>query len=288
MKQRKRGNPWTPPRQLGPEVLKDGGLLYQGGPFLMKMAPKLCIGMLKDRRKLCDGRFLDCLIDAYRDIFGHGSPVDKKSWGEYAQCQGSACRRMLSFEAAYNLESYVYIPDFEGSPPFVNLPRCPSCQSLMSLFYLPHKLCEEMKREFLQYEIFGVFLVGEDGRVYGFSYGWVDSLEGVWEKRFQEFYRSSAVTLEVCQSRCREYFNCERPLFYWAESGHLLFARGRSVLFAMNRLLISEVLNSVGDMQCLFSTIPRSNAHALMVGAGARVVYFARRSSPSTSFGKDL
>jgi hypothetical protein len=258
--------PWPP------ELFKDSGLRHTSGPFTRKRVPRLWIGTIEDRRKFVEGRFLGRLIDAYREIFGHGIPVDKKSWGEYAKCQDAACQAKLSFEATYNLESYVYIPDLERNLSCPDLPRCPSCQSPMTLFYLPHELQAEIWEEFLQHESYGALLVGEDERIYGFSYGWIANFQEIWRRKFQGFYKPASLTFETCREQCQRHLNCDHQFFYWAESGHLLPARGQDTFFAMSRSLLSGILRTRGDIQCIFSTAPSSNAHALLIGAGAKVI----------------
>jgi hypothetical protein len=255
-----------------PVVFENSGLRQKSGPYIVKRLPRLWISTLEDCRTFAEGNFLDQLVDTYRDVFGHGAPVDKKGWGEYARCENLACIGKLSLESVHGLDSYVYIPDLEKHLPFPDLPPCPLCQSSMTLFYSPQELRNDLQEDFSCREIYGAFLTSEDGRLYGFSYGWADSLQKIWETKFQEFYRPSDITFQACIEQCQRHFDCESQLFYWAEGGHLLVARNRNIFSAMTQSLLSDILSIRGDLQCVFSTIQSSSAHSLMLGAGAKVV----------------
>lgn len=69
------------------------------------------VAYLKDQNAaLKHPGFIKDLVTCYRDIFGHGAPVDPASWSEYLFCP--ECHRRYSIGDVFDLTDYAPWPSW--------------------------------------------------------------------------------------------------------------------------------------------------------------------------------
>ncbi|MFH0834357.1 MAG: hypothetical protein V2A63_03130 [Patescibacteria group bacterium] len=170
----------------GLEIVKD--------PFIGKDGRKLVIAVLRNHAKFGDV-MIARLASSYRDIYGHGEPVDKASWSEYLRCQG--CQKTRSIEDFYRLTKYQPIEDLEKDGPPENIP-CPSCEGKMELFWDPKQLVTKIRNQ-VQKICLSIICDPNGERIEGFEYGWVDTLESAWQETIGELYHSDGSRMDYSE-----------------------------------------------------------------------------------------
>ena len=98
-------------REAPPRWPSDHGLSPYAGPYRIGKQPPLWLAHLRPAGTVA-GRAAQArrLIAVFRDIFGHGAPVDKGSWGEYLHCPNG---HRTSIEEAYRTAHYVPLRELE-------------------------------------------------------------------------------------------------------------------------------------------------------------------------------
>ena len=144
----------------------------------VKGMPGMKVGVLHDKNKMLSGDLVPKIVSAFRDIYGHSAPVDDSSWGEYLKC--SDCSNTLSIEDYYQLSEYRFLRDIESENP-LDAENCSCCGGAMELFWNPQEQIQSLQELFSKKALALAVLLGEDGNVYGFEYGWPETLGKAWD-----------------------------------------------------------------------------------------------------------
>lgn len=233
--------------------------------------PSLSVGVMRDRVHIQDGPFLDNVATAYRDVFGHGAPVDKTSWGEYLHCEDCGTNR--SIEDAYGIQTYAPIASLEEDKNNLTSHEC-QCGGKMKLFYPPECICREIRSHFTDREdVFGSFLIDEKTQTpYGFKYAWVDTLQGVWNDKFSHFYKGTQLTyerfLEQTEKNTHGELQEDTKVLYLAEIGLMMPSRSPETPFALSGQLLKELPQSVQKLRTLMTMQDGFHSYILARTAG--------------------
>ncbi len=205
---------------------------------------------------------MESLVDAYRDVFAHGSPVDPRGWGEYALDKDN---QTISIEDVYGLTKYTPVKELERN----QIPH-------HKLFHPPLLVQKTIMQEMKKPGSAGSYCLDQSGEIVGFSWGWITTLIKLWEEKFNDFYAHSRLNCdEFLRTTCAnsEYkLTPETPIFYWAEVGHTLPNRSLNLLQENMSSTLSQIDTSKSDV-CIFSTDPKSPIFKIMIyGCGAKVI----------------
>lgn len=245
------------------------------GPYQSKEMADLWIGKLKNSFDL-NLHFFQSLEKSYRDIYGHGKPVDDVSWGEYLKCL--QCGKNLSIEAVYQNTRYVLL-DFLEREGLAFTPFC--CEQRMEFFYEPEKLALKMQQQFTRKKIAAVFLYNQENEIFGFAYGWLDTIEKIWEEFFSNFYQHTRLNynsyLKQLEQKTEGELLSQSQIFYLAELGVSLPARKMEITFKLIESLLKIALENLkyaniqaDKISVIASSMPHSNSYKLFRGAGCR------------------
>lgn len=223
----------------------DSGIETVRGPIQTKNTPPLWVGVLKNREKIHYGSILEKTVTTFRDIYGHGKPVDKSSWGEYLKCTNDQCKTTLSIENYYHLESYIHLVQLEqnGMPDHL---LCPSCHAPIDIFWNPDVLLMEMRQQFTVKDIFAAFLYDALGNLYGFEYGWVDTVQSAWQEVIARLYRGMGLTyesyLEQLSQNSNRKLKEDTNVFHLVEVGQTVPSRNQETMFSLVGSFLNEAV----------------------------------------------
>lgn len=204
---------------------------------------ELHVGVMEDREKILEGDFLDKLAMTYRDVFGHGEPVDKTSWGEYMRC--TSCGAQRSIEDVFDVSEYMFIAELEEER---GIPEetC-DCGCEMELFYDKTDLLQETEELIKKKKSCLAFLYDEKYNISGFSYGWHSSISQIWDEKIGSLYSHSSLVYEDFLRQIKQNssgkMDSSTEIFYWAEIGQVLPSRNIESPF----LLAGNLFRSISD-----------------------------------------
>ncbi|EKD47719.1 MAG: hypothetical protein ACD_65C00319G0001, partial [uncultured bacterium] len=169
-----------------PSAFSERGLAINDERFLTQDQQRIFAGHITDQHRLAeDDNLLENWATTYRDVFGHGQPVDKTSWGEYLRCE---CGTTRSIEAVYNRGKYDYLGTLEKDAPLATEEKCPNCGGALDFFYGTQDLISEIRTRLTQDEFSGAFLVDEKSGIHGFFYAWITTIERLWREKLAGYY----------------------------------------------------------------------------------------------------
>ncbi len=251
-------------KKLHEKLAKNGIQIVQSG-LKAKDKSELHLGIMRDRQTIQNGSFLDQIAILYRDIYGHGQPIDS-SWSEYMKCTG--CGDKKSIEEVFGLSTYMFVEEVEKEgPPEV---ECECCNQPMEVFFPLEKLTQEIRDDFATRDLFAAFLVDDEGKPNGFEYGWNSTVQEVWEDRFQNFYAGSSMTHDKFLADIAKNGDLtpDSPILYLSEIGHIVSHRTQQTPFDLISNFLGHLPNRAKERPILLTTEFGLHSHALLRAAG--------------------
>ena len=228
-------------------------------------------GKMVDQAAIIQGDLLDRIAQLFRDIYGHGKPIDKSSWGEYSRCTDIACERNVEpicIGEAAELEGYKFIGEVEADGPV--LTPCPSCSSDTELFWEPLALAKRVRGYFEtkntpETQIFATFLADAKGGIHGFEYGWMDTVQNAWDETISHLFSGTRVTMEEYLRQMKKNsdgkLTPDAQVLHLVEVGQPLPSRGPDTFQAMiGGLLNSAVPTEIRDNVPSITTVGKGIA----------------------------
>ncbi len=255
------------PQKILHEMMKDNGIRIVKSGLKCKEIKELHIGVMENRKKIQNGDFLDRVTMIYRDIFGHGQPVDEASWGEYMKC--NPCGTKKSIEEVFELSEYMFLSELEKNGIPEQICEC-GCE--MDHFH-DHSITNEIiRKDFDEKEMFAVFLIDNEGISHGFSYAWKSTIKNLWEEKLVESYAHSKLDYETYLSNIitngRENFNENTPIIYWAEIGQTVNARNGENPFLLAGTLFQSINNNHQSFPVFVGVNQELRSYAFVRAAG--------------------
>lgn len=181
------------------------------------------ISVLRDNSAFIESELPDILADVFRDVYGHGSPVDHNSWGEYLRCH--QCGHISSIEDAYDLEAYHYLAELERARQVSR--DCPKCHAELSDFWKKSDLVKKIQSIGQKDHLALALAHNGNNEVLGFEYGWTDTLESAWVDTISTVFTNNEVDWDTYRKTMKSDFdlNPQDPVFHLVEAGQRLPCR---------------------------------------------------------------
>jgi len=244
------------------------------------------VAYLKDQNAaLKHPGFIKDLVTCYRDIFGHGAPVDPASWSEYLFCP--ECHRRYSISDVFDLTDYA--PLAELDEPRLGIRHCSSasCKGRLEPCYSSEKLTARLTNAMTAYPFFCSVILGQEMRVSGLHYGWVAPLKDLWPD-FAYLYdgtkASEAMFLHSAQSRSSGRFSPDTKVLYMTELGVSLPARDKKLLQGLVRAFFRSMPEDILALPSVAVSEPDKRGYALLDAAGHSPL-FSISGRPTTVMG---
>jgi hypothetical protein len=255
------------------ETWAEGGLVPCAGPFVVGGRPPVWVDRVADPQATARARpLLRRIVAAFRDVYGHGEPVDRGSWGEYLVC---ARRHRRSIEWAYGLASYRPLAAVEhaGAP----LPdRCPDCGAPLAFAYEQGDLMRALAGKMRDRPFHGALVVDASGGVHGFCYGWIDTVENLWADIAYLFAATDADAegfLRAVGASTSGGVGPQAGALLVAEVGLTLPYRDEALFFALARAFFTSLPAAQRDLPALAVSEPDKRAYMYLEAQGYRPVF---------------
>jgi len=216
-----------------------------------------------------DETFITGLATCYRDIFGHGAPIDPASWSEYLHCP--RCHRRYAIGDVYGLDEYQPLAKLDESKAEGLTCKSTGCEAPLHPSYPLAILKSRLLKAMADYPFFcSLVLSGSDG-IAGLHYGWVAPLEELWDD-FAYLYEGTDATREMFlhSARCRSKgaFSDKTKVLYMTELGVTLPARDKRLLQGLVRAFFKSMPLDVIGLPSLAVSEPDKRGYALLDAAG--------------------
>ncbi len=248
------------------DVLKESGIETITEALHVKGLPDLFVGVLRDKQKFIKSKLIKAVATAFRDIYGHGKPVDNTSWGEYLKC--TTCGENQSIEDFYELDTYEHISELEknGIPKNIS---CPSCKGEMELFWPSDKLIDNMIKQFSEKILFLVTLHDAQGNIYGFEYGFKETIKQAWEDTISKLYKNSSLNYEEYLRQINQKSNGKlkeyTEVIHLVEVGQTLPSRGKDTFYNLLGTFLNDSIPKEIRETCSGITATQKGLNAYLI-----------------------
>ncbi len=267
----------TPQELLAEKLWEENGIRIVRSGLQSKDIGELHIGVMEDQRKIQSGIFLDQVAEVYRDIFGHGEPVDRSSWGEYLKCRG--CGNKRSVEDVFQVSEYMFLAELEKQEKIENdNSECDDCGEEMELFYDSDKTSQEIRQIFERDNSFGSFLIDSECIPHGFGYGWATSLQDLWKEKWEKSYQYSSLDFDVMMRQLKKRSSLEleakTTISYIAEVGEIFPVRDGNIdnPFVLTGTFFDNLPDKTKNLPTFLTTHRGLNSYVLLRAGGCREV----------------
>jgi len=221
-----------------------------------------------------DETFVTGLATCYRDIFGHGAPIDPASWSEYLHCP--RCHRRYAIGDVYSLDEYQPLAELNERKAEGLTCKSVGCGALLQPSYPLEKLKNRLLNAMADHPFFCSLALGNGGNIAGLHYGWVAPLEELWDD-FSYLYEGTDATRKMfihsARSRSAGAFSDETKVLYMTELGVTLPARDKRLLQGLVRAFFKSMPPEVIDLPSLAVSEPDKRGYALLDAAGHQPLF---------------
>jgi|GEM_PF-1877159 len=245
--------------------------------------------LLDHKAATADETFIAGLATCYRDIFGHGAPIDPASWSEYLFCP--QCHRRYSIGETHGLEEYTPLSELNESAAQKRTCEGADCEGNLEASYPLEKLKDRLRRALENYPFYCSVVTGKDDSIAGLHYGWVAPLEDLWQD-FAYLYDGSEATkkmfLHAAQSRSGGRFQPQTKVLYMTELGVTLPARDKRLLQGLVRAFFKSMPPEVIALPSLAVSEPDKRGYALLDAAGHKPLFSVSGRNATVMGGKAI
>ncbi len=253
------------------------GIAIKGDLFSLKNKKSVTPGFIADSKiAALTPDFAKELAWSFRDVFGHGMPVDPSSWGEYLRC--SCCGAQRSIEDHYAIADYVPLHALEKAPP---VPQpCPTqgCKGKLSLFYHQQELEQQLLSRFKTKTFCCSLALNASEQVVGFCYGWVDSLINIWKEHAHHFgvdHPCDEDFLRQVEVSTNGRLTADSQIFFTAEIGISVPYRDPTLAKELNRLMFSSIPSHLQNLTTISLSQPDKMGYVFLESTGHQPAFTA-------------
>jgi len=253
------------------------GIALKGDLFSLKNKRTVTPGFIVNPKKAAQSsEFANALAWSFRDVFGHGLPVDNSSWGEYLRCH--SCGEQRSIEDYYGAIEYQPLKNLEINTPGTSPCPTPHCTGNLELFYSQETLVNQLLSRLRNKTFCCSVALNAAEEVIGFCYGWVDSLLNIWQEHAHHFgvnHPTDEFFLEEVDTSTNGELSAETKVFFIAEIGISHPYRDATLAKELNRLMFDSIPVNMRKLPTVGLSQPDKLGYVMLENSGNIPVFSA-------------